>query len=121
MSVKGDDKINEIVVEQVHFECLRQLKIVRSTFLIRKSGSSNAISIILAAASRRSLMVLSCQYLKSMLPSLSILPARKYSISTNFLVIMMLIDINRIKIKPNYVNALVNKTGSRTKSAYQSE
>jgi hypothetical protein len=56
-----------------------------------------------------------------MLPSLSILPARKYSISTNFLVIMMLIDINRLKIKPNYVNALVNKAGSRTKSAYQSE
>jgi hypothetical protein len=109
MSVKGDDKINEIIVEQVHFECLRQLKIVRSTFFIRKSGSLNATSIILADASSLSLMVLSCQYRKSMLPSFSILPVRKYSRSTNFLVILILIDINQFKIKPNYVNALVNK------------
>ena len=121
MSVKGDDKINEIIVEQVHFECLRQLKIVRSTFFIRKSGSLNATSIILADASSLSLMVLSCQYRKSMLPSFSILPARKYSRSTNFLVILILIDINQFKIKPNYVNALVNNPGSMAKPAYQSE
>jgi hypothetical protein len=33
----------------------------------------------------------------------------------------VLIVINQFKIKPNYVNALVNKAGSMAKPAYPSE
>jgi len=91
MSVQGIDKINEIIVEQVHFGCLRMFMMVRSTLLGRNSGLRNATSIILADVLSRSQMVLSCQNRKSMLPSLSILPAREFSTSTNFLVISLLI------------------------------